>query len=191
MNKIQSLMPFIIGLLVAAVVVMSARAEAQPSYQINPGDALNIYVWNEESLAREVIVSPDGYISFPLAGQVEAGGKTTADLESALATALGKYLKDEPTVTASLISLEGNIVYVLGKVNRPGPYPINRPTDVTQALAMAGGLNAFAAENSINILRRDAAGKQSAIEFEYGDVKDGDALETNILLRAGDVVVVP
>jgi polysaccharide export outer membrane protein len=148
-------------------------------------------VWNEESLTRDVVVSPDGFISFPLAGQIQAGGKTSAELEGALAAALGKYLKDEPTVTASLIQLEGNIVYVLGKVNRPGPYPINRPTDVTQALAMAGGLNQFAAENSINILRRDEQGRQHAIEFEYGDVKDGDALETNILLKAGDVVVVP
>jgi polysaccharide export outer membrane protein len=179
MNKIRSIIPFVIGLLVAVAVVMSARADEAPSYKINPGDAMNIYVWNEESLTRDVVVSPDGFISFPLAGQIQAGGKTSAELEGALAAALGKYLKDEPTVTASLIQLEGNIVYVLGKVNRPGPYPINRPTDVTQALAMAGGLNQFAAENSIKI------------EFEYGDVKDGDALETNILLKAGDVVVVP
>jgi polysaccharide export outer membrane protein len=100
-------------------------------------------------------------------------------------------LKDAPNVTVNPIRLDGNKISVLGKVARPGEYPINRPIDVMGALALGAGLNQFAAENSIKILRRNEQGEQIAIPFEYGDVKNGEALETNILLKAGDIVVVP
>ena len=172
------------------LLCLSQIAAAQSSYKLNPGDVLQIDVWNEDSLSREALVLPDGYISFPLAGNIKVGGHTSADAADELAKALGKYLKDAPQVTIAIKQLSGNKVYVLGKVNRPGEYPINRPTDVMQALAMAGGLNSFAAENDINILRRNENGKQVAIPFEYGEVKDGDDLKTNILLQSGDVVVV-
>lgn len=160
-------------------------------YRVNPGDVLSIYVWNEESLAREIVVLPDGNISFPLAGKIAAGGRTVADVEGLLTEALGKFLKDAPTVTVSPLQLLGNKIYVIGKVNRPGEYPINRPTDVMQALALSGGLNTFASEGNINVLRRDDNGEQRSTAFNYGDVKDGEALQTNILLQAGDIVVVP
>jgi polysaccharide biosynthesis/export protein len=184
MNKYKVLL----SLLLMALAQSSLAVES--SYQINSGDILEIYVWNEEELRREVVVRPDGFISLPLAGQIEAGGKTPDQLEAAVAEALGKYLKDVPHVTASVVQLHGYKIYVLGKVNRPGEYPINRPTDVMQALALGGGLNQFAAENKIVVLRRDAEGAQQAIAFEYGEVKGGDDLETNILLQSGDVVVV-
>ena len=182
----------IITLLVSMVLASSiGQISFADEYHVNPGDVLNIYVWNEESLTREMVVLPDGSVSFPLAGKVMVGGKTVDAAEKALAEGLGQYLKDEPTVTISPLQLAGNKIYVLGKVNRPGEYPINRPTDVMQALALAGGLNAFASEGSINVLRRDTGGVQKAIPFHYGDVKDGDELDTNILLKSGDVVVVP
>lgn len=184
MNKYK----VILGLLLITLAQSSLAVES--SYQINPGDILEIFVWNEEELRREVIVRPDGFISLPLAGQIAAGGKTPSQLEEAVAAALGKYLKDVPHVTASVVQLLGYKIYVLGKVNRPGEYPINRPTDVMQALALGGGLNQFAAENKIVVLRRNAEGVQQAIDFEYGEVKGGDDLETNILLHSGDVVVV-
>ncbi len=174
--------------LVLLSVVQSVAADS--SYKINPGDILRIDVWNEESLTREVAVQPDGYISFPLVGEMGVGGNTATAAQVSLAEALSKFLKDTPTVTVTVQQLLGNKVYVLGKVNRPGEYPINRPTDVMQALAMAGGLNTFASENSINILRRIKTGEQIAIPFEYGEVKAGDELHTNIVLQSGDVVVV-
>jgi polysaccharide export outer membrane protein len=169
---------------------MPVEAGSGSSYLINSGDVLEIFVWNEEELNKQVIVRPDGFISLPLAGQIEAGGKTPDQLEQAIAEALGKYLKDAPQVTASVIALDGNKIYVLGKVQRPGEFPMNRQTDIMQALALAGGLNQFAAENKIVVLRRDALGKLHATPFEYGEVKGGDDLETNILLQSGDVVVV-
>ena len=169
-----------------------AHAQVQDqSYRINPGDILDIFVWNEKDLMAEVLVRPDGMISMPLAGQVQAGGQTPAAVEEKLTSALAKFLKDKPTVTVSLKQTSGYKIYVLGKVNRPGEYPINRPTDVMQALALAGGLNAFAAENSINVLHRNADGTQVSTRFRYNDVKGGDTLESNRFLESGDIVVVP
>lgn len=172
-------------------VCIAQIASAQPSYKLNPGDVLQVDVWNEDSLTREIQVMPDGYISFPLAGNIKVGGHTSEEAAHELAKGLSKYLKDAPTVTISISKLAGNKIYVLGKVNRPGEFPINRPTDIMQALAMAGGLNTFASENNIHVLRRAEDGEQKAISFEYGDVKDGEKLNTNILLQSGDVVVVP
>lgn len=174
--------------LIASVLSSSVWAE---SYRINPGDLLRVVVWNEEALTAEVLVRPDGKIGLPLAGQVQVGGLDPADAEKQISKALEKFLKDPPSVTIMVMRTDGNKIFVIGKVNRPGEYPINRPTDVMQALALGAGLNQFAAENNIVILRRDAEGKQISIPFEYSDVKNGEALETNILLQSGDVVVVP
>jgi polysaccharide biosynthesis/export protein len=185
MNKSQKLL---LGFLL--LLPFFTHAEPAP-YQVNPGDILQVFVWNEKDLNQEVLVRPDGTISIPLAGQVRAGGLSVLEIEKSLTDALTKYMNDKPTVTVAIKETRGYIVYVLGKVNRPGPFPINQPTDVMQALAMAGGLNAFAAESNIHVLRRDKNGAQNAIRFRYSDVKAGEELQTNIVLQSGDVVVVP
>lgn len=174
-----------------AVMAFSQVVLAGPSYKINPGDLLRVNVWNEENLNRELVVSPDGYISFPLAGSFKVGGQTVEVAEEVLSEALGEYLKDIPAVTISIQQLLGNKIYLLGKVSRPGQYLINGPTDIMQALAMGGGLNTFAAENKIVVLRRIKTGEQISIPFEYADVKNGENLNTNIILQSGDVIVVP
>ncbi len=162
------------------------------SYTINAGDILSLQVWNEPTLsAEQLLVRPDGFISVPVLGELLAGRKTVSQLQDSIASGLTRYLKDKPTVVISVLAGNGALVYVLGKVQRPGSFPMVGPTDVTQALALAGGLNSFAAENKIKVLRRDASGAQSAIKFRYGQVKDGDRLESNILLQSGDVVLVP
>jgi polysaccharide export outer membrane protein len=185
-------MVFIRSLIIGFLLSISFFARADiPPYHVNPGDILIVYVWNEKDLQQEVLVRPDGTISIPLAGQVQAGGLAVPDIEKSLANALSKYMKDAPSVTVMIKQTAGYSIYVIGKVNKPGQFPINRPTDVMQALAMAGGLNVFAAENSINILRRDKDGTQKAIRFRYSDVKAGDDLKSNVVLQSGDVVVVP
>ena len=178
-------------LVLASVLSCSVGALEVGDYKINSGDILEIFVWNEEALTREVIVRSDGYISIPLAGEFRAGGQTPIQLTEAITTALGKYLNDKPVVTVSLRAMDGNIVYILGKVNRPGAYTVAARVDVTQALAWAGGLNAFADENDIQILRRDDAGNQRAMPFNYSGVKSGEDLGTNIVLESGDIVIVP
>lgn len=161
----------------------------EAGYLIQPGDVLRGSVWKEEDLQLDLLVRPDGRISFPLAGDIMAGGRTVADVQSDLVKRIEQYIPD-PVVTVQVLATDGNSIYVLGKVNRPGAYIMGRPMDVTQALALAGGMATFAAENKISILRR-TQGVQSALSFNYGDVQYGRALEQNILLQPGDVVVVP
>jgi len=160
-------------------------------YLVNPGDVLRIDVWNEESLSREVMVRPDGFISLPMAGEIDTSNSTPTQVGEKISQALASYMKDAPRVVVSLVDVPGNKIFVIGKVVRPGEYKITSDTDVMQALSLAGGLNAFAAENDIRILRREADGTQTAIDFEYAKVKDGSDLQSNIILRSRDVVVVP
>ena len=167
-------------------------AESQSYYQINAGDVLSITVWNDPSFsAEQLLVRPDGFISAPVVGEIKAGGQTIDQLQKNLSESLSRYLKDEPTVVITVLATSGSQVFVLGKVNAPGAYPLTGNFDVTQAIAMARGLNSFASENKILVLRRDVRGVQQAIEFEYGKVRSGKDLSSNILLYSGDVVVVP
>ncbi len=185
-------LPALAGL---ALMVLSMgpalAAEAVPgdAYRVQPGDVLSISVWREEGLEKEVLVRPDGGLSFPLVGNVQASGKSIPELQTEVADKLKRFIPD-PSVTVAVLKLDGNKVYVIGKVNRPGEFPVTRNVDVVQALAMAGGMTPYAAVNKIHILRR-SGGKQSAIPFAYGDVEKGQDLEQNIVLQAGDVVVVP
>jgi polysaccharide biosynthesis/export protein len=196
MERSMQLKPWFFGLVFSLMLVGTTQATAEEAgyepgtYKVEPGDVLTISVWKEEGLLQEVLVRPDGGISFPLAGNIQAQGKTLEQIESIISQRLADYIAD-PVVTVSAKQLFGNKVYVIGKVNKPGEYPINRPTDVMQGLAMAGGMTPFSAVNSIVILRRHADGQQEAFPFRYGDVEDGDDLDQNIVLQPGDVIVVP
>jgi len=168
---------------------MAHGAAEIDQYQIQPGDVLTISVWKEEQMIQDVIVRPDGQITFPLAGEVTAAGNSIETLRSEIASRLTKYIPD-PVVTVSVRQLAGNKIYVIGKINRPGEFVMVRNVDVMQALSMAGGTSTYAALNKIKILRRKN-GELSAIPFKYGDVEKGKNLEQNIILKAGDVVIVP
>ena len=139
----------------------------------------------------EVLVRPDGVISLPMTGEIDTTNNSPSQVAESISLALGKYMKDKPQVVVSLVDVTGNKIFVIGKVMRPGEYKITSETDVMQALALAGGLNAFAAENDIQILRREDNGTQIAIPFEYARVKTGKDLQSNIILRSRDIVVVP
>jgi polysaccharide biosynthesis/export protein len=160
------------------------------AYRIQPGDILSISVWKETDLTADVIVRPDGALSFPLAGDQVAEGHTVDELRKTLAEKLKKYVPD-PVVTVAVKALGGNRIYVIGKVARPGEFPFSRALDVMQSLTLAGGATSFADVNDIRILRRDENGKQVILSFRYDDVSRGRHLEQNILLQTGDTVVVP
>jgi len=176
--------------LITGFLATSYIAQAQEEYKLNAGDIILVSVWKEEELTREVLVRPDGGISFPLAGEIQASGRTTEEVQASVVSRLSQFVPDA-VVTVAVLSTNGNKIYVLGKVARPGEYVINKKIDVMQALAVAGGLTSFAAENKIKILRRSETGAQQAIPFRYGAVKDGAQLNTNIMLKSGDVIVVP
>jgi polysaccharide export outer membrane protein len=164
-------------------------AQEEGDYIIGPGDVLDISVWKDEALTRSCVVRPDGFISFPLIGDVRASGKTSQQLKLEMENRLIRYV---PGLTLSLEIKQINsmIVYVIGKVNIPGRFVVNANIDVLQALSTAGGLNPFAKENDIKIFRKDKD-ETTIFPFQYDKVVDGKRLEQNIQLNRGDIVVVP
>jgi polysaccharide export outer membrane protein len=173
---------------VAAVREESASGVVD-AYRIGAEDMLEISVWKEDALKKEVLVRPDGGISFPLAGDLIAAGRTTEEVRADLAARLEKYIPD-PVVSVSILKAANYKVYVIGRVNKPGDYATGRPIDVLQALSMAGGLTPFAADNDIHVLRKHD-GSELSIPFNYTDIRHGVHLDQNIILKSGDVVVVP
>ena len=164
-------------------------AVSSSSYRLGPEDLLEITVWREDALKRDVLVRPDGGISYPLIGEVQAAGKTVDELREEITRRLEKFVPDA-AVSVTVLKTGSQRIYVLGKVTKPGEFPVGRNVDVLQALSMAGGLTPFADQNGIRIMRREGD-RQSTLPFEYGRVVRGEKLEQNVLLRAGDVVVVP
>ena len=159
------------------------------SYVIGPGDLLNISVWKEEGIEQQVLVKPDGGITFPLAGDINASGMTTMELTQELVKKLKRYIPN-PNVTVSVLQAVSNKVFVIGKVNRPGEFKATGYMDVLQALTMAGGLTPYADSDEIKIIRRTEKGTMVKL-FDYDDVTSGERLDMNIILQAGDTVVVP
>lgn len=187
---------FTSALLLVWLVILASIGNAQADdevskegYRIQPGDVLRVSVWKEQDLQQDLLVRPDGGISFPLAGDIRAAGQTLDDVRSALVSRIEQFIPD-PVITVQAVQLDGNVIYVLGKVNRPGAFVMSRPLDVTQALALAGGMATFAEQGNILILRRDGT-SQVTLEFDYDEVQYGRRLEQNVLLQPGDVVVVP
>ena len=177
------------AMLVMCVLGLQAAHAQQASYVVKPGDTLEISVWKEPDLQRQVLVRPDGAFSFPLVGEVDARGKTIADLNKLVAERLAKYISGA-VVTVSVQEIRGNKIFVLGQVNKPGEFIVNPSVNIMQALSMAGGMTPFAASNDIIVLHGQGE-KQTAMAFRYPEVVRGKRLETNIDLVAGDVVVVP
>lgn len=162
---------------------------ADSTYVIGPGDILDISVWKAEGLTKTVAVLPDGTISFPLAGEIPAAGKTLAELKQELEKRLSRYVNDL-VLTVLVQQSNSMMVYVVGRVNNPGRQVLNSRITVLQAIAMAGGPNPFAKKNDIRVLRQE--GDKTVIhEFRYDRVIKGKNLEDNIVLKRGDVIVVP
>jgi polysaccharide export outer membrane protein len=169
--------------------VQAADSSVLSGYKLQPGDVLQVVVWKETDLQSEVLIRPDGGISFALAGDVQAAGRTTDELRAELESRVRKLVPDA-VVTVQVKAASGNRVFVIGKVNRPGDFALIRPIDVMQALSLAGGATPFADTNGIRVLHRDGS-RQTAIRFRYSDVARGRHLEQNIVLQSGDTVVVP
>jgi len=170
-------------------LVRAEEPAVSSGYRLQPGDVLEVVVWKETDLQSEVLIRPDGGISFALAGDIQAAGRTTAELRAEMETRVRKLIPDA-VVTVSVKAPNGNRVFVIGKVNRPGDFPLLRPTDVMQALSLAGGATPFASTDRIRVLHRDGS-HQTSMRFRYSDVARGRNLDQNILLQSGDTVIVP
>jgi polysaccharide biosynthesis/export protein len=191
MNRILLVLVVVNGLctLGGEITTTAVASEVDPEYRVGAEDILLISVWKDEQLTREVVVRPDGMFSFPLIGDVQAQDRTVDQIRIDLVQRLTKYIPN-PNVSAAVTKVASYKVYVVGRVNKPGEYVIGHYADVLQALSLAGGLTPFAAENDIKVMRR-VRGEQHAIPFRYGDMRKGRALEQNIVLQRGDVVMVP
>lgn len=164
-------------------------AAVEPEFTIIAGDVLQIAVWKEDGMDREVLVLPDGSITYPLIGTIKAQGMTPVQLQNEIKHKLAKIIP-QASVSVSVKAALGHVVSVIGQVAKPGEFVISRRLTAVQALSQAGGLTPYASEGSIRVIRHEG-GEEQAIEIPYSDIIKGDDLDKDIALRPGDVVVVP
>src|SRR5271156_2033996 len=164
-------------------------ATVDPGYVIGGQDVLDISVWKEAELTRSVPVRPDGKISLPLLNDVQAAGLTPTQLAAQITESLKKFVTN-PQVTVIITQINSQRIYILGEVNRPGAFPLIPGMSVLQALSSAGGFTQFAKVKSI-FVRRLENGKEAKYPFNYREVISGKKPEQDVLLKAGDTIVVP
>ena len=174
--------------MIGLMVLMSFSHAISDQYKIGPGDILEISVWKNAELSREVVVVPDNTIRYPLIGKIKVGGQSADWLEEILKLNLEKYIS-EPVLSVAVNQTSSMVIYIIGKVNKPGRYGTHNHINVLQGLASAGGLNPFAKEKEIKIFRKDE-GLNKIFNFNYDAVSEGKNLEQNITLLRGDVIVV-
>lgn len=159
-------------------------------FVIGNDDILAINVWKEPEISRQFPVRSDGKISLPLAGEIQATGRTPLQLEQEVTEKLRNYIAD-PQVTVIVQQINSEKFNILGQVGRPGSYPLTASTTILDAIAQAGGFRDFAKEKGIYILRKTAQGGDTRIPFNYKEVIKGKRSEQNIKLQPNDTVVVP
>ena len=175
----------------APTPMTGATAPISSAYVIGPGDMLSITVWKNETLSRVVPVRPDGKISMPLLHDIQASGLTAMQLRDKIATALGEFMPN-PEVTVSVSDVRSLRVSILGEVVKPGVLELRGETTILEAIAMAGGFKDFASPSRITVIRNDDNGKTKRIRFNYNRaVSSSNSDEENLVLKSGDVVVVP
>ena len=157
-------------------------------YRLGPGDKLRIEVYKDPQLSQSVQIRPDGKITLPLVGDVEATGKTPIELRDGLAKSLKEFMTN-PTVTVIVVEAVASQIFVMGEVSHPGSMQLHGPTNVLQAIAMAGGFKEFANVKDVKVLRPNGNGSMQTLKFNYKDVVAGDAKP--FFLRSGDTVIVP
>jgi len=158
-------------------------------YLIGPEDVLHIYVWKEQDLTQDIIVLPDGKITFPLVGEIQAEGRTVMELKDVITQRLQDFVT-APEVTVVVREIHSRRIYAMGKLITPGPYPLVAGMTVVQALAAAGGFAEWADEKNILVIRREGE-KEVQYKFDYKEYISGKNLEQNILLKPNDTIVVP
>ncbi|WP_312518514.1 polysaccharide biosynthesis/export family protein [Anaerospora sp.] len=175
------------GIVAAMLALNVACVSAQPDdYKLGPGDVLSVGVWGYEDLKNEeLIIRPDGKLSFPLAGELNVQGMTAGELTTALAARLGNYVID-PNVTVNIAKFRTTRVYVLGEVTKPGMYELEKQHNLLDAIGMAGSYTKRAAKKEIFIIRRDNVDKPQKVNL-LKLLKNGDSSQ-NVALNEGDVV---
>ena len=193
---------YLLGALIA--LVFAGAAAAQGSYQIQRGDVLQVEVLEDPSLNRSTLVLPDGSVAFPLAGTLQAAGRSIDQFQQAMTEALAPNFAAEPTVFVSVAQIAAEAtegaeeelaetidVYALGEFNNPGRFDLEPGTSLLQFLAASGGLTRFAATKRIQLRRRDQTGRELIYRFNLDAVERGGRIQGQVVLRPGDVIVAP
>jgi len=193
-----------VGLLMCLTLVMagcfaseisSKTYEAPTGFLLGPEDELEITVWGNKDLTRATVIRPDGLISMPIIGDVQAAGLTADALAQRIAERLKQYLATNPSVSVSVKEIKSYSVYVLGEVQKPGKFQLKSYVTVLQAISMAGGFTDYAKKNKIQVVRVTENGdhkqQEVHIPIRYDDVILGRGEPGNIVLHSGDTVVVP
>jgi polysaccharide export outer membrane protein len=176
----------------APAAAAQANGEGVPlpeGYVIGAQDVLGVIFWREQDMSTDVAVRPDGMITLPLINEVRAAGLTPDQLRATLTDRAAKFIQ-EPNVSIVVKAINSRKVSVAGNVGKPGEYPLLSRMTVLQLIAQAGGLQEFAKEKDILVVRTEN-GKQVSYKFNYKDVSRGKNLQQNIELKPGDVVIVP
>lgn len=190
---------------VLAMFVASAASAQDGSYRIQPGDSLRIEVLEDSSLNRSVLVLPDGRVSFPLAGTVRAGGRTTSQVERSIAARIAPNFANPPTVFVAVVGIqpafddptageepeETILVYIVGEVANPGPKTVLAGSSVLQVLSTAGGFTPFAATKRIQLRRPFENGEEKVFVVNYRALSRGARFNRDLHLHEGDVILVP
>jgi len=167
---------------------------APSEFLLGPEDVLNVTIWKNQYLSREVVVRPDGMISMPLVGDIQATGLTANLLAKRIAERLTEYLAS-PIVFVQVKDVNSYFIYVMGEVAKPGKYSLKSYANVMQGISLAGGFTPYAKKNKIKVLRVMADGSsgkhQVEIPVQYDEILKGNAVPGNFFLRIGDVIVVP
>ncbi len=195
-------------LIVIMALLVAPMAMAQGSYRIQPGDSLAISVLEDPNLNRTVLVRPDGGISLPIAGNIQAGGNSISAVERLVTERLASGFSIKPTVSVALAAV-GPVaaavqqaraadaantkvdVFFIGEVQGAGTQQIERGATLLQAIAAAGGLTPFAADSRIQLRRTDSNGNETIFLFDYDAVQNGAQITNNLVVQNGDVIVVP
>jgi polysaccharide export outer membrane protein len=185
----------LLGALLALLSAPLALAQSA-GYRIQPGDQLAITVLEDDTLNRTTLVLPDGRISVPLAGSIQAAGRSVESVESTIADRLASNFAVRPSVFVSVVAVTDELetfpIFVVGQVGEPGQRDVEPGTTMLQAIALAGGLDRFAATKRIQLRRADpSTGQERLYIFNYRAVERGGAIQSMITLREGDVIVVP
>jgi len=161
---------------------------------LGPEDIVEVTVWRNQDLSRTVVVRPDGMISLPLIGDVQASGQTAAQVSERISKRLSEF-KENPSVSVSVKEINSYFIFVVGEVMRPGKYPLKSYATVLQAVSLAGGFTQYGSKNKMAVMRstHNASGdeRQVRIPVRYDDLVSGKGKVGNFRLLSGDTIVVP
>ena len=175
----------------SGVSAAGRSVDVPAEYVIGPQDVLGINFWRDTDMTGDVTVRPDGRITLPLIGDVQAAGNTPEALKKKIEAAAAPLFKEQPSITVVVRTINSRKVFITGQVTTPGAHVLTGPLTVMQLISLAGGLTEFAKKNDITVMRTEADGKQVVLPFRYSDVQKGKNLAQNIVLKPGDTVVVP